>query len=242
VLSKRRFVPSTDGLILRALVFLIGCSGLVWGIQNVTRGANSDAFQNFEDRLLRFETFDKPTGIDTLTSTAAKDVSHCESHAQRALLLLEMPLADAALRSGAVRDFDQHIQSIQDRARRMLVCAPRDSLAWLLLFGLDVEQGQLDNHTFDYLTASYETSPNEAWIGTRRMAVALPVILEAPEPVRQGILTEFQELIRKRFLDIPARSYLTVPAPVRALLKSQIEALDPASQTAFSEALRKIRS
>jgi hypothetical protein len=242
VLTKRQSASSANGLMLRALVLLIGCSGLMWGITNVMGGANSDALQNFEDRLLQFETFDKPTGIRALTSAAAKELSPCDSHAQRALLLLEMPLAEAALRSGAVRDFDQHIRSIQDRARRMLACAPRDSLAWLILFGLDVEQGQLDERSFDFLDASYETSPNEAWIGARRMAVALPVLPQAPEPVRQRILTEFQELIRKRFLEIPAYSYLTVPAPVRALLKPQIEGLDPASQKAFSEALRKIRS
>lgn len=236
---RRSSASSAGSFLLRALAFLVGCSGLMWGIANVVQGANSDEFQNLEDRLLQFETFDKATGTRLLTSAAAKALSDCDSHAQRALLLLEMPLAEQALRAGAVQEFDLHIQSIRDRAMRALSCSPRDSLAWLLLFGLQVERGQLDDHAFDLLVASYETSPNEAWIGARRMAVALPVVLEAPEPVKQRILAEFQDLIRKRFLDVPVRSYLTVPAPVRALLQSRIEELDPVSQRAFSEAIRK---
>jgi hypothetical protein len=240
--TKRKSASSASRWALRALALLIGCSGLVWGIANVAQATSSDSFQNLEDRLLRFETFDKASSTETLTSTAARELSDCDNHAQRALLLLEMPLAHAALRSGAVREFDQHIQSIENRSRQVLACAPRDSLVWLLLFGLEVERGQVDDHSFGLLDASYETSPNEAWVGARRVAVALPVVLEAPEPVRQRILTEFQDLIRKRFLEIPARSYLTVPAPVRALLQSRVGQLDPASQKAFSEAVSRLRS
>jgi hypothetical protein len=152
-----------------------------------------------------------------------------------------MPLADAALRSGAVQDFDQHIQSLESRSRQVLACAPRDSLVWLLLFGIQVEHGRLDDHSFDFLETSYETSPNEAWVAVRRMAVALPVVLAAPEPIRQKILAEFQNLVRNGFLDIPAFSYLNARPPVRALLQSRIEELDPLSQKAFFEALPRYR-
>jgi hypothetical protein len=242
VTTTRKSSLSPGLFVLRVLALLIGCSGLIWGISNVARGAISDDLQNLEDRLLQFEVFSQATGMRTLASpTAKEELSACDNHAQRALLLLEMPLADAALHSGAVQDFDQHIQSLENRSRQVLACAPRDSLVWLLLFGIQVEHGRLEDHSFYFLETSYETSPNEAWVGVRRMAVALPVVLAAPEQVRQKILAEFQNLVRNRFLEIPAFSYLNARAPVRTILRSRIEELDPQSQKAFSEALVRLR-
>ena len=123
-----------------------------------------------------------------------------------------------------------------------LGCAPRDLLVWLLLFGLENEHGLLDEHAFDLLAMSYDTSPNEAWIAVRRIVVAIPVVLFAPEPIQQKILTEFQNLIRHGFVEMPARSYLNASAPTRALLQSRVEELDPRSQKAFSDVLQKLRS
>jgi len=49
---------------------------------------------------------------------------------------MEMPLAEAALRSGAASEFDRRIQSLEARSRQVLSCAPRESFAWLLAFDL----------------------------------------------------------------------------------------------------------
>jgi hypothetical protein len=228
-------------LSFRTLLFLTGCSALTWGLANFTWEASGDDFRALEDRLLQFETFDGAVGVRRLESPATKELSPCDSHAQRALLLLEIPLAETALRSGAVRDFDRHLQSLQDRATQVLACSPRDSLAWLLLFGLQVEQGRLDKRSFDLLDASYDTSPNEAWVSARRLSVALPVILEAPEPIQKKIINEFKGLIRERFLDVPVHAFLAASGPSHALLQSIVGELDPSSQKAFSEALDRAR-
>ncbi len=226
----------------RIFVFVVGCFGLIWAVSSFARGATVEEFRNVQDRLLQFETFNQAAATRMLESPASSYIGACDYHAQRALLLLEVPLADAALRSGAVRDFDRHMQSIEQRSKQVLACAPRDPLIWILLFGTDVEYGRLDGHSFDLLATSYEISPNEAWIAMRRVTVAIPVVLAAPEPMRQTILTEFQQLVRHRFVEIPARSYLSAPASVRALLQSRIDELDPQSRKSFSEALEKLRS
>lgn len=228
--------------ITRGLTCLVGCLGLAWGISNVARGETFDAFLGLETRLLKFETVSRPNAITTLNSAAARDLNACDNHAQHALMLLEIPLADAALRSGAVQDFDQRINSLEARAKRTLGCAPRDSLVWLLLFALENEHGLLDEHAFNLLAMSYDTSPNEAWIAVRRIVVAIPVVRFAPDPIQQKILTEFQNLIRRGFFEMPARSYLNASAPTRALLQSQVEELDPGRQKAFSDILQKLGS
>src|SRR5438270_12087192 len=155
------------------------------------------------------------------------------------MLLMEMSLADTALRSGAVKEFEQHTRSLESRATRVLSCTPRQSFVWLLAFQLKVLEGALDQHSFDLLAMSYETSPNEAWISIRRILAAMPLVLVAPEPTRQKIFKEFQWLVRVGFLDVAARAYLGAPAPARALLQRRIEQLDGSKQKAFSDALQK---
>jgi len=155
---------------------------------------------------------------------------------------MEMPLAEAALRSGAAGEFDRRIQSLEARSSRILSCAPRESFVWLLAFNLEVLHGRLNEQSFNLLAMSYETSPNEAWISVRRIIVAMPLVLIASEPIRHKILFEFQQLIRHRFVDDAARSYLTASGSVRSLLQTQIEQLDPPRQKSFSNALQKIRS
>ena len=154
---------------------------------------------------------------------------------------MEMPLAEVALRSGASREFDQRIQSIETRSRRILSCAPRNSFVWLLMFNLEVLRGKLDENSFNMLAMSYETSPNEAWISVRRIVVAMPLVLVAPEPLRKKILFEFLQLVRNGFVDDAARSYLAASGPIRSLLQTKVQQLDLPGQKAFSDALQKFR-
>ncbi len=229
-------------LVQRVLTLAIGCLGLVWGIYAFPQSEAADEFWDVESRLLRFETFSPTTSTRILESQASQDLSACDTHSQRAMLLMEVPLAEAALRSGATDAFDRHIQSLEVRSRRILNCTPRESFVWLLMFNLEVLHGLLNEHSFNLLAMSYETSPNEAWLSIRRINVAMPRLLLAPEPVRQEILADFELLIRNGFMDDAARSYLTASVPIRSLLQTQIEQLDLPRQQAFSAALRKLRS
>ena len=234
--------PRFRRLVLRGITTAIGCLGLAWGMFNAPRGEAADDFRELESRLLQFETFNQTTSSAALASALAWDVSPCDSHAQRALLLMEIPLADAALRSGAARDYDERVRSLEARARGALACSPRDSFVWLVLFGLETAHGVLDQHAFDLLAMSYETSPNEAWIATRRITLAIPVVLSAPAAIQQRILTEFQGLVSNGFIELPVRAYLRASGATRALLQSRIELLDASRQKAFSEALQKQRA
>ncbi len=224
------------------MTLAIGGLGLVWGICALPQSEVADEFWDLESRLLRFETFSPTASARILESQASQSLSACDTHSQRAMLLIEMPLAEAALRSGATNVFDRHIQSLEARSRRILSCTPRESFVWLSMFNLEVLHGLLNDHSFSLLAMSYETSPNEAWISIRRIIVAVPLVLLAPEPVRQAILAEFKQLIRNGFVDDAARSYLTGSGPIRSLLQTQIEQLDLSQQQAFSDALRKRRS
>jgi len=236
--QKARFLRPK---LLPVLTVAFGCLGLVWGAASLEQSIVAADFWDVEAQLLRFENFSHAASVRTLESAAAQSLSPCDSHSQRALLLMELPLADADLRSGATSDFDRRVQSLETRTRRMLSCTPRDSFAWLVAFGLEARRG-VTARSFDMLAASYETSPLEAWIGLRRMIVAIPLTLSAPEPIQRMILDEFQHLVRNRFVEIPARLYFNASSDIRKLLDSRIEQLSPSSKRLFSEELAKLRS
>jgi hypothetical protein len=106
-----------------------------------------------EGSLLRFETFSPTSLTRTLESQASQNLSACDTHSQRSLLLMEMPLAEAALRSGAAAEFDQHIQSLEARSRRILSCTPREVFVWLLAFNLEILHGLLNGKRRSQATA-----------------------------------------------------------------------------------------
>jgi hypothetical protein len=224
----------------RSLIFAIGCASLAWGALAFPRSDPSDNLRDLESRLLRFQTFSPQTVTQELQSGGY--LSSCDTHSQRAMLLMEMPLAEEALRSGAAAAFDQHVKALEARTRLILSCAPRESVVWLVAFDLEILHGLLNEHAFNLLAMSYETSPNEAWISIRRTSVAVPLIPIVPEPLQEQILNEFEQLIRNGFVDAAARSYLNGSQAVRSLLQAHIEKLDVAEQQAFSFALKKLSS
>jgi hypothetical protein len=229
-------------LALRSLTAVIGCLGIAWGVSNIARGEAADDFRDIETRLLQFEGFSQATETRVLASAAAQDVSACDSHAQHALMLMEIPLADAALRSGALDPLNRRTRSLEARARQALSCTPRDAFVWLVLFGVQTAHGVLDAHTFDLLAMSYQTAPNEAWIAVRRILLAVPVLRSAPGPMQETILAEFQRLIANGYVDMPARAYRNASEPVRRELQARVDQLETSRQKSFADAVQKLRS
>ncbi len=226
----------------QGLILAVSCFAVAWGISTFRQSDASDQYRDIESHLLRFESFDKETLAEMLDNSASLELNSCDTHAQKALLLLELPLAEAALRSGAAAEFDQRVQSLETRSRSTLACAPLESFIWLLAFNLEVLHGRLDKHAFELLNLSFETSPYEAWIALRRIQAAIPVVLAAPQPEREKILTEFRRLISVGFAGDAARSYLASSAAVQSLLREQIRLLAPDEQEKFLVALRNQHS
>ncbi|MGJ4892939.1 hypothetical protein ACQR0Z_27685 [Bradyrhizobium sp. HKCCYLS3077] len=227
--------------VLNAILVLMGLSGSAWGLLSAKDAAISDDFATVEARLLRFETFNPDAATRALQLAQDNRVSACDSHAQHTLLLLEIPLLDAALRAGAGKEFDERMASMEARTRLALSCAPRDSFAWLVAFGLAIGHGRLDEGAFSLLVRSYKTGPNEAWIGVRRMIIAAPVLTQAPKAAQAEILDEFGTLVSRGFVDVTAKAYLSAPSAAQTLLKSRVAQLDPRMQTLFAKALESLR-
>lgn len=226
----------------RILVLGLAIIGLVFGVLALPESRVVDQFHDIESTLLRSEIINRTALAQMLETQFSHDLSACDTHSQRALLLMEMPLVEAALRSGDSKQFDERVQSVEARTRRVLECTPRKSFVWLVLFDIEVLHGQLNAQSFNLLAMSYETSPNEAWISIRRIIVAVPLVLLTSGSLRKAILFEFQQLIRNGFVDDAARSYTSSSQAARSALQAQIEQLDAPRQKAFSEALQRLRS
>lgn len=223
----------------QGLLLALSVLGLAWGIWTFPQSETADDSWDLESHLLGFEHFDKSALTQIIADPASSTLSGCETHFQRAMLLAEMPLAEAALRSGETAEFDRRVQSLENRSRRVLACTPRQSFVWLVAFNLEVLHGLPTGRAFDLLDMSYQTSPNEAWISLRRINVAMPLLLMAPVPLQQKILTEFKQLARFGFLNEAVRIYLGASKPIRERLQTRVEQLAPNLQKAFSDALQR---
>ena len=228
--------------IQRLAMLVLGGAGLVWGLLALPTSDTSDDLRNIETQLLQSETFDSKALAVELSSPAAEAVSACDSSSQTALLLMEMDLTQAALRAGAVDDFDRHANSLETRSKETLSCAPRDSLVWLVAFSLKILHGQSDKQALDLLEMSYETSPNEAWIGIRRIIAAMPVLALLSQPLQEKVLAEFEQLARSGFVYEAARSYAGASTSTRPLLLDRIQRLDAKEQKLFWDEVEKIQS
>src|SRR5437016_9594636 len=91
---------SVGSFVLRGWPLVIGCLGLSWGLFALPQSELADDFRDIEDRLLHFETFRPATLARTIENQRSQELSACDTHSQRAMLLMEMSLADSALRSG----------------------------------------------------------------------------------------------------------------------------------------------
>lgn len=233
---------SASLLSARFLTLAFAVSGLVWGMSTLPRSEASDDLRDTGNQLLRSETFAPKALARTLESPAFRNLSDCDTPAQTTLLLIEARVSEAALRLGAVADFDQHSRSIESRSSRMLACAPRQSFVWLMKFTQAILRGQLDDRAFDLLAMSYEISPNEAWISIRRNNVAVPLLLVFPEHLREEALLDFQRLVRGYFQEEAARLYLGASPQIRLLIQASIDKLEPYRQKAFWDTVHKINS
>jgi hypothetical protein len=227
------------GILQRCLAVALGSAGLAWGINILPSSEAADDFRFLEGQLLQSATFNPDTLTHKLATSAAQVVRDCDTHSQTALLLVEMQLAQAALRAGAVPEFEERAKSMEFRLKRTLACEPRQSFVWLLAFSLDVMHGRLNEQALNLLAMSYQTSPNEAWIALRRMIVAIPLVLIMPEHLKEEVLGEFQQLVQDGFSREAALPYSSASASIRALLRARIERLDPAQQKLFWDATRQ---
>jgi hypothetical protein len=225
----------------RSFLALIGCGGLIWGGLTVNGSMVADDLRRTEDRALRSEAFSESALTSILDSSASVAISACDTHAQRALLLVEMLLADAKLRSGATAKFDRHLASLEARGRRVLGCNPLDSFAWLLMYNTELVHGRSNDASLKFLKMSYDSSPHEAWISVRRNPVAVASLLVASAPLRDQIVAEFLHLIRDGFSDAAAVSYAGAAERGKALLLTHLDNLDPAQRAAFDDVVRKIQ-
>lgn len=235
-----KFVRS--GRLRQFLIFSIGCLGTLWAVSALSLSEATDDFRDVENRLLHSESFSSTTSVKLLSSQIANNLSSCDTHSQRSLLLMEMPLTEAALRAGATVEFDQRVQSLENRSRNILSCTPRQSIAWLLMFNLAILHGRLNDESFKLLQMSYDTSPNEAWISVRRIIVAAAQVPSAPEPLRNQILDEFQRLITTGFTVDAARAYFFSSKSAREILQTRIDQLDVSQQKLFAAALLALPS
>jgi hypothetical protein len=84
---------------------------------------------------------------------------------------------------------------LYDAGRRVLACAPADSLVWLTLFWLDTGKRGLTDQNASYLRLSYALGRNEGWIAEWRLRLALLLFKQLPPDLSNDAVDDFVNLV-----------------------------------------------
>lgn len=238
----RYIAPHSDfeTSVRRAIVLAFCTIALFWAGRTLSRSIAVVGFETVEAELLSLEKYSARALANMLTEEAALNFDSCDTRAQRALLLAEIPLVELSLKNGAASEFDSHMHALEVRTQQILRCAPRDAFAWLVAFNLRIIHGQLDDRTFQFLDMSFDNSPNEAWIAIRRSLAAMPFADRAPSIIRVKVAIDFGLLIRNGYFEEAARSYLAASDPMRATLTIELEKTTQVQQKRMLYALENL--
>jgi hypothetical protein len=223
----------------RVAILAICASAFFWAARTLPKSLAVDRFRSVAAELLSYEQYSSASLASMLSDQAALNLDPCDTYAQRALMLAEIPLVELSLKRGAAAEFDSHVHALELRVEQILRCNPRDSFAWLVAFNLRIIHGQLDVRTFQFLDTSYDTSPNEVWIAIRRLLAAMPFLDEAPPQTRARAASEFRLLVHNGLFDEAARSYLVASDSMRAMLMIELQ---EATQVERERLLRSLKS
>ena len=215
--------------------------GLAWGILTLPRSEAADELQDIESRLLHFETFSRTSLTQALRSDVSKSLSACDTHSQRALLLMEMPLAEVALRSGASREFDQRHPVHRDQSQT----DPELCAAQFIRLALDVQPGSPARQAGRDTRSTCSRCPTKPLLmrhGYQSVALWLRCRSCSLRPNRFG-RKFFSNFCSLSAMDLRGRRAL-LSSRVRThslLLQTKVQQLDLPGQKAFSDALQKFR-
>lgn len=216
------------------LVSALALCGSIW----IFRSSDvSDGFIRIEQQLLHLEIFDVEEMASAVRANALETSWSCDTHTQMALVMIEMRLADHALHSGSVVEFENYSNSLQRRAELGLACAPYASFLWLAAFSSRLAHGQIDQRALEFLSMSYQTSSFEGWLMIRRLSLVLPLTMVVSPQLREVILSEFIRCIEDGYVAEAARSYARAPSSAQQLLRGQLGRTTAQKQAAFWRAL-----
>jgi hypothetical protein len=153
-------------------------------------------------------------------------------------------LAIIRLRSAETMPPGESSQEVQSRLQELagltkdaLRNTPTDGFLWLTLCWISDSSGTATNDGWRFLRSSYQSSPNEGWIGLKRNPFALGRFTTLPDDIAEDAVQELMHLVQSG-LHAEAAQIIAGPGlPINKLLLRRLRALGLVERTALARSL-----
>ena len=222
---SRLIFPAT-----RCLVPLLGLAAIAWAASVFSIAWLGSDVAKTAARVISGDRF--RSDIWQSIEFKFRDISH---QAVKPSLLAK--LAVIHLRGVETAPSGENNQQVQSRLLELtgltkdaLRNAPTDGFLWLTLCWISERSGEATDDRWRFLRSSYRMSPNEGWIGLKRIPFALSRFPALPDDLAEDAIRELMHLVRSR-LHAEAAEIIAGPGlPISKLLLGRLKALDQADR------------
>lgn len=173
--------------------------------------------------------------VDGLKETATSIGSSSPTpEALAAVSIFRQWLAERAI--GFNEPSQSRIADAREAILNALSVAPTDSYQWLSLFWMTTKSGPFRPEFLRYLSMSYATGPNEAWVALRRSPLVLALYPVLTPELRAAVLEEFAGLVRSHLYSQAAAIAANTTPNTRKAIVDRISSLSLPDRESFAHA------
>ena len=157
----------------------------------------------------------------------------------RSAVIVVLRQAETAIEDGRRADIDAHMDALGRLLPRALSGLPGDAFLWLALFWRDNLALGFDQARLPLLDMSYETGPNEGWLGVKRIVRSLALWEQLTPALKTAVAREFVGLVKARFFRAMPDIFTGPGWAARDALLPGLAQIDEPTRRAFARALNQ---
>ena len=227
-------------VLARAGVILFGTLALLWACAVFPVFLQQQKPIGLAAAIERGESHALTTMLAQTNTAVQPDFGFCYTPAVRArMMILAKVMEDPAVVENRTLQ-DAAWSRLHAATRSLLACSPSDSLAWLILFWLNVTRNGYSAEYGRYLQLSYDTSPNEAAVSFWRNKLVLGLNDRLPSRFVDAAIPEFVRLVNtERLYPEMGDIFQQAPPALQLRLALALKTAEPRPRAVFANMLRE---
>lgn len=201
----------------RIIVLCLALASLAWGCAMLPLFWRSRPIEATADLIVQghqFSTSDIEAELRRMESYGTSP----KASVRRSLAMLKLRLVEDAFAQGDRLSIDRRFGELNRSVVELFEVDPADSFFWMIYYWSQVTTGGFTPATLKALEFSYDLGPNEGWIGIKRNRVALGVMSQLSERMKQRVVDEFAGMVAAGLIVDAAASINAASEPTRSRL------------------------
>jgi hypothetical protein len=172
------------------------------------------------------------SGLETI-----ENARYCRPPADRGGAVIRLRTVEDAISAGEQPLIDPGLQDLDRSLRHSLACSPADPFLWLVLFWVENMRNGYKPENLALLKMSYRLGPNEAWIGLKRVSLALALLRQLPAELADSVVLEFMGLVNSGYYFQMASIFPRLDPEVSKLISGRSKTISLRNRELFAKEL-----